>query len=768
MNFPELDSALWIASPLAGSPRTGVPAPYLRKAFHLNAEVKHATLQVTALGLYECEINAQRVSDSLFTPGWTDTSKRVQVQEYDVTSYLKMGDNAIGVLLGDGWHSGRVGWQRRESVGRRPQLLLHLTLHLANGETIFIRSDESWKTAPSPLLENDLIEGESYDSRQQNPAWSSPGCDERNWTPVILCEPPQGKLCAMVGPLVKRQETLSPICKKRITKGELFDGEGRFFDLGQNMTGWARITVKAAPGRTLKIRYAEMLNPDGTLYFESLRTARATDFYTCHSSEKETWEPRFTFHGFRYISIFGLQAGDEVDAEGIVIHSELPPTGHFACSNSMLNQLHHNISWGLKGNFLDVPTDCPQRDERLGWTGDAQVFIRTACFHRDVRSFFHKWLRDMRDAQRESGAIPSVVPNVANITVEDGGPAWSDAVIICPWTLYLCYNDLDILQEHYPAMKRYLEFIENHRCKDSIRSHPDVDAWGGHGDWLSMETNGTSRGTMPADLIGTAYFAYILSLMAETATLLSLPEEAEMYRERRVKVVQAFRDRFVTAQGQLVSGTQTAYVLALVFDLLPEHQRAVAGAELVRNIQKRDYHLSTGFVGTPYLLFALEKSGHLDVAYRLLEQTTYPSWLFPITNGATTIWERWDGWTPEKGFQNKDMNSFNHYAYGAVGAWMVQSVAGLDIDPKQPGYRHILFVPKPGGSLTWAEASLKTAQGTVSIRWELTQNGMEIALEVPSGCTATLFLPTEYGGETVNYTSGRFTLCCAGKKARAS
>lgn len=755
MKFPELKTASWIASPLAGSPRSFVPAPYLRREFDLTAPISTATLFATALGLYECEINGRRVGDAFFTPGWTDYRKRIQVQTYDVADYLHEGRNAIGALLGDGWYAGRVGASWRQRMGDRPQLCLALIVELANGATFTLHTDESWTTAPSPILENDLIQGEAYNSRLELPGWSTAGYDDARWSKVLLCDAPEGELSPMIGPLVKRQEILSPISKDRsiYIKGEGSEGETCLFDLGQNMTGWARITIKAAPGRTLRIRYAEVLNSDGTPYFENLRSARASDFYTCHSSEEETWEPRFTFHGFRYIFISGLAKGDQISCLGVVVHSELPATGHFACSNPLLNQLHRNIGWGLKGNFLDVPTDCPQRDERLGWTGDAQVFCRTACFHRDVRSFFHKWLRDMRDAQTEEGAIPSYLPLREGGVTHDGGPAWSDAVIICPWTIYLCYSDLDILRDHYPAMRRYLEFIEKHQCRDLIRVHPDMDSWSGFGDWLAIDEN------TPRDLIGTAFFAHDLSIMADTALLLGQPKESAAYENRRREVTEAFCHRFVTPQGLVVGNTQTGYVLALMFDLLPEHQRASAAAELVRDIRKRDGHLSTGFVGTPYLLFALEKAGYLDVAYRLLERESYPSWLFPVKNGATTIWERWDGWTPEKGFQDKNMNSFNHYAYGAVGAWMVQSVAGLDLDPKQPGYRHIRFRPRPGGTLTWAEASLKTEFGEAAIRWELeSENKLSIALKVPEGCTATLALPDEYENDVESYQSGFFTL----------
>jgi alpha-L-rhamnosidase len=376
----------------------------------------------------------------------------------------------------------------------------------------------------------------------------------------------------------------------------------------------------------------------------------------------------------------------------------------------------------------------------------------------DVRRFFHKWLRDMREAQRSDGAIPPVIPDVDCIEVGDGGPAWSDAVIICPWTIYLCYGDREILEAHYSTMVRYMEFIAKHRCVGLIRSHPDVDSWGGFGDWLALDGGDKTEGITPRDLIGTAFYAYGAGIMARVATLLGREDDAKMYRILHEKIVDAFRHRYITPDGLLVSGTQTSFVLALHFGLIPAEARKTAARELVRDIEKRKFHLATGFVGTPYLLSVLEENGYLDVAYKLLEQETFPSWLFPVKNGATTIWERWDGWTPEKGYQAKGMNSYNHYAYGAVGAWMVGSVAGLELDPDEPGYRHIIFRPRPGGTLTWAEARLDTPQGFAGIQWELTQDGLKLDLTVPSGSHASLNLPEAFSSPQKNFGPGKHAL----------
>lgn len=747
--------ASWIASPLVGSPYSGVIAPYVRKSFSLSQPHVTATLRVTALGLYECEINGRKVGDLVLTPGWTDYAKRVYFQTHDVTSLLQPGENAIGALLGDGWYCGQVAWHSRQLYGDRPLFLAQLEITFADGSREIIATDANWKTATSPVLQNDLLHGETYDARQERDGWSRGGFDDSDWAPVEIPESPAISLDEPVGPPVRRIEEIRPVS---LTPKVAWPMDAYIYDLGQNFSGRVRLTVKAARGRTIKLRYAEILNPDGSIYVANLRTAHTTDYYTCKGSEEEIWEPSFTFHGFRYVELTGLHKDEKADITGIVLHSDTAPTGSFACSHPLLNQLQKNIVWGQKSNFLEVPTDCPQRDERLGWTGDAQVFVRTASFNMDVQAFFHKWMQDMRDAQAANGAVPSVAPNRKFLgDQEEGGPAWSDATIICPWTIYLSYADQKILADHYEAMQRYMTFLADHRCKDFIRSHPDVDKWGGYGDWLALDGSGKTEGGTLKEFIGTALYAYDADLMSQIATILGHPDDARRYAELHQNIVQAFRRRFVTPEGLIAAGTQTAYVLALHFGLIPEENRDMAAQELVRDIKRREVHLATGFVGTPYLLSVLEKHGHLDVAYQLLEQETFPSWLFPIKNGATTIWERWDGWTPDKGFQDVGMNSFNHYAYGAVGAWMYQVVAGLDLDPKAPGYEHIIFQPKPGGTLTWAEARLKTPRGETAIRWDLKDGQFTSSVTVPTGSRAT-FHPPFGAAEAVALEAGTHQL----------
>ena len=753
--------AHWIASPFPESPSGSPPATYFRKAFRIDRPVASAHLKITALGLHEAELNGLRTDDHVFAPGWTNYNLRVPYRTHDVTALLSAGENVLGVILGAGWYCGYLGWKGRQIYGARPSLLCSLLISFLDGDSLAIGTDNSWKAAEGPILENDLLMGETYDARLELGNWSRAEFDDGSWAPVALANPAGNpELTPHLGPPVRRIQEIRPVSVREL------NAQSRIYDLGQNFAGRVRIKVKAPSGETFRFRHAEILTEDGELYTENLRLAKATEYYTSRGGGFETWEPRFTFHGFRYVEVQTSSPLADIFLEltGIVLHSDIRPTGSFRCSHELLNQLQHNIVWGQKSNFLEVPTDCPQRNERLGWTGDAQVFVRTASFNMDVRLFFHKWMQDVRDSQSVRGGIPAVNPDPNDIVErEDGGPAWSDATIICPWTIYLCYGDKDILRDHYASMVRYMDFMAAHRCKGHIRSHPDIDPWGGFGDWLALDGSGKTDGGTPRELIGTAFYAYDSQIMSRIASILGLDQDARRYQELHTATVEAFQKEFVTPDGLVTSATQTAYVLALHFGLIPEAARNRAVRELLRKIEENGYHLATGFVGTPYLLDVLESHGHLDVAYRLLEQESFPSWLFPVKNGATTIWERWDGWTPEKGFQDKGMNSFNHYAYGAVGAWMYRTVAGLDLDPHEPGYRHIIFRPRPGGSIKWAEARLETAFGLASIRWDLDGKNLKIEITVPPGCHGSLSTPGEFITTSAGYGPGTYHIIAVGK-----
>lgn len=743
-------TARWITSPVIGGPRTLTPASYFRTTFNLEQAPKSAVLHATALGLYDAEINGSPLGDQVLAPGWTNYRKRVYYQTHDVTPLLSAGENILGFILGDGWYSGHIAEKDRQIYGDRPQLLAQIKITAEDGTLILIGSGTEWQTTTGPILENDLIMGETHDARRELGAWSSPGYDDTTWVGALSAPDPGIVVEPSPGPPISRHELLPGILLNSFFLS--WEKKRLLYDFSQNLTGRIRITIRGKRGTHLSIRHAEILDPEGNLYTENLRSARATDYYTLRGEDSETWEPRFTFHGFRYseISWYGTPEDISVERiEAVVLHSDTPPIGEFSCSNPLLNQLEHNILWGQKGNFLDVPTDCPQRDERLGWTGDAQVFIRTAAFHMDVRGFFHKWLKDMRDAQYPDGSVPGIVPDTSSLVLSgDGGSGWADAALICPWTIYRCYGDLGILADHYGCMAGYMDYLAKNKVLGFIRSHPDLDEWGGFGDWLALDGSGRTEGGTAKDLIGTAFYANNADIMARTSELLGKTSEAADYRRLHADIKAAFQNRFVTSAGLIAGGTQTAHVLALHFDLVPEAVRATTARELVRKIVSNGLRLGTGFLGTPYLLHVLEATGNLETAYQLLEQESFPSWLFPVKNGATTIWERWDGWTPEKGFQTKAMNSFNHYAYGAVGDWMVSTAAGLELDPIVPGYKKILFKPRPGGSLTRADASLLTPQGKAAIAWKLAEGALLIDFTVPEGSSARLSPPSGWKADT--------------------
>ncbi len=732
--------AQWIGAPFSGGPRTTSPAPYLRKEFKVAKQVVSARLYATALGLYECYLNGTRVGDALLTPGWTDYNKHIQYQVYDVTELIQSGANACGAILGDGWSVGHIAWVGRQRYTDRPQLLAQIVLTYTDGSQEIIASDKSWKITQSPILESDMLMGESYDARRELTDWCNPGYDDSSWWSAEVFADHGAALVATNGPAVKRQEELRPVNIHEIPD---FVNQRWIFDLGQNMVGWIRLRVCGEKGRTISIRYAEVLNPDGTLYTANLRTARNTDYYTLKGGEEEIWEPHFLFHGFRYVELLGFPGiPTEETVTGIVIHSDIPQTGTFECSDPLINQLQHNIVWGQKGNFVDVPTDCPQRDERLGWTGDAQVFIRTAAFNMNVAGFFTKWTRDLEDAQFPDGAYPAVAPNPSAWSIGDGGPAWADAGVICPWTIYQCYGDIGLLEERYASMQRFIEFLSQ-TSQNGLRCYAEYTGWHGFGDWLALDGSDGREGGTSKELIGTAFFAYSSHLLAKIARILGKDEDADRYDNFSRQAREAFVKHFVLPDGTLKGGTQTSYVLALQFDLLPQDLRSIAAAELVRNIEERDNHLSTGFVGTPYLNWVLSEMDHLDTAYALLKQTTWPSWLYSVTQGATTIWERWDGWTHDKGFQDQGMNSFNHYAYGAVGAWMYAVIGGIDLDPEQPGYKHIIMRPQPGGGLTYAKAELHSMYGLIRSEWTLKDENFDWQITVPANTTATVYVPAK-------------------------
>ena len=533
-------------------------------------------------------------------------------------------------------------------------------------------------------------------------------------------------LVGIHGPPVRVTQHLTP---RRVTR---LAPDTYLFDLGQNMVGWVRLKVRGAAGTKVRLRFAEMLDKDGTIYTTNLRSAKATDTYVCRGRGTETWEPHFTFHGFRYVEVTGYPGEPGLDAvTGCVAGSDTPPAGTFECSHPMVNQLQHNIVWGQRGNFLSVPTDCPQRDERLGWMGDAQIFVRTATYNRDVAGFYEKWMQDVEDGQSDEGAFSDVSPRI--VDPNDGAPAWGDAGVIVPWTVYQAYGDLGIVNKHWEAMNHWMDYITSVNPNGLWLQRRNND----FGDWLSINAN------TPKDVLATAYYAYDAQLMARMAAASGRTDDAAKYDALFAHIKEAFNNAYVTPDGKIKGDTQTGYVVALKMGLLPDALRPLAARHLIDDIAAKDNHLSTGFVGVGYLCPVLTATGHNDVAYKLLLNDTFPSWGFSIKQGATTIWERWDGWTPDRGFQDPGMNSFNHYSLGSVGQWLYQDVAGIDTDPSQPGFKHILLHPHPGPGLTHASATYDSIHGRISSAWNTEHGGFAWNVSIPANTTATIWIPAQ-------------------------
>lgn len=699
------------------------PPRYLRTQFEVTKPVKRAVLYGTALGLIQLHLNGKSVSKDLFTPGWTDYNKRIYYSGYDVTSSLKQGVNGLGAVLGDGWYAGYVGYGRaRNHYGENNRVMVQLDVEYTDGAHEVIASNPNWKATTGPMLESDFLQGETYDARKELGDWATGHFTDAAWHPVDVTDKVSADLEAFPGVPVRPYTELHA---QKITSPK---ADTYILNLGQNMAGFARLKVKGTAGQKITLRFAEMLNPDGTLYTTNLRSARAIDTYVCKGNGVEVWEPSFTFHGFQYIEVSGLghqPAKDEV--VGVAISSDAPIAGHLETSDWMMNKLVSNALWTQHMNFIDTPTDCPQRDERLGWTGDAQAYIRTACMSADVHTFFKKWLVALDDAQRSDGQFPMVAP--LKVAEGDGGPAWADAGTICPWTIYDVYGDKRQLAEHYPQMKRFVEFMVKRSTSDLL----PPKQYHCFGDWLSIDEE------TPNDVIYEAYFALSTELLAKSATVLGYTEDAEHYRDLHARIRTAFQKAYF-ADGKVTGDSQCGYVLALQFELLEPDQAKVAAQRLADKLEARGWRLTTGFVGTRDVMHALSKIGRDDIAYRLLHSTQFPSWGFCIKNGATSIWERWDGWTPEKGFQDPGMNSFAHYAYGAVVSWMYAHIAG--IDNLTPGFEKVRIAPAIDPNLTFAKGSYDSIRGKIVSNWEVKGGKLKMHVVIPPNTTAEIHVPT--------------------------
>jgi alpha-L-rhamnosidase len=704
------------------------PDPLFRRNFDVAKSVTRARLYATALGVYELRMNGERVGKSHLAPGWTDYRKRVQYQTYDVTDLVQQGDNVVAAMLGAGWYAGHVAIFGPNQYGSTPHLLAQLELTYEDGTTEVVSTDDTWLGSSGPIEASDLLMGESYDARREQAGWDAPGFDAQEWTPADTGltghKGELGDLVAQNGPTVQVMQEIEPL---EMTEPE----PGKFvFDLGQNIVGNVRLRVEGQAGTTVRLRHAEVLNEDGTLYTDNLRSAKATDHYTLSGDGVETYEPRFTFHGFRYVEVSGYPGKPDLDAvTGRVLRSAAPVTAELKTSNQMVNQLVENIVWGQRGNFLSIPTDTPARDERMGWTGDINVFVGAAAYNMQVDPFLTKWLQDLRDAQLDNGAFTDVAPRVGFLG--GGAAGWGDAGVTVPWTLWKQYGDTRIIEDSYPSMTRWIDYLVEH-------SDGYIRPAEGYGDWLNVNDE------TPKDLIGTAYFAYSTRLVAEMAAAIGRTADAERYEALAADVTRAFRDAYVLQGGRVKGESQTAYVLALGFDLLPKNVRAAATGHLVDLIEGRDWHLSTGFLGTPDLLPVLSANDELDVAYRLLLQDTYPSWGYQIDRGATTMWEHWDSIKPDGSFQNPAMNSFNHYAYGAVGEWMYRNIAGISSDSSDghgTGFKKITIRPRPGGRIQHASASYQSVYGEIATSWRRQDHRFELDVTVPANTTATVHVP---------------------------
>lgn len=711
------------------NPSTSAPCPYFRREFELKSIPERAVLYITARGLFEAKINGKRVGNDHFVPGWTDFRKQIQFVSYDVTHLLKNGKNAAGAILGDGWYCGYLSGRVRNTYGNHPELLFQLEIKYADGSSEMIVSGKDWKCTSGPILASDIYDGEQYDARLEMPGWDSVDFDDSKWKKAVLSES-ASKSPALVQKCchpVRRIMELKPVNILNPQK-DIY-----IWDFGQNISGRMKIRFKGQRGVLYSFHFGEMLNPDGTLYNLNYRSAKSTDYYTCSGPVDKfvEYEPFFTFHGFRYLQINGFQYSnvkiEDIDVVAVVMHSDLEVTGSFECGVKKVNQLYSNICWGQRDNFLEIPTDCPQRDERLGWTGDAEVFAATAAFNMNVNSFFRKWLRDLREAQREDGAVPCIVPNIFNTGW--GAAAWADAAVRVPWIMYQRYGDRVILAESFDSMKKWVDY-QKESSNGLIR--PET----AYGDWLSLSAIKT-----PSPLIGTAFFAENARILSKTAAILKKKSDSAYYAELAGEVKNAFQKEFAGSDGLLKVKTQTACVLALQFDLLTSEQRNKNGELLVRLIRENGNRLSTGFVGTPWLTSALSKCGYPETAYDLLLQEEYPSWLFSVNQGATTIWERWNSYTVKDGFGNVNMNSFNHYSYGAVAEWMTSCAGGIRFDEDTPGGRVLCFAAEPDRRLKYIKCSLETPYGKASSEWKFTLRSWTWKISAPCNTCVKVKLP---------------------------
>lgn len=734
-------------------------APLLRRSFTLDeghGAVQKAELTVSALGVCDATINGQPVSEDLLTPGWTSYEWRLRYATYEVSALLSP-ESTIGIALGNGWYRGRLGWgEGATPYGKELAAFAQLRITFTDGHEQIVVTDDSWSAGASATTANDIYDGQSIDARRRIPGWDTPTFDDDGWVGVHEVEYNLNNLEAYVGPAIRRQDEIAPVRTWTSPNGKIL------VDFGQNLVGWVRLKLSGPAGSTVTVRHAEVLE-NGELGVRPLRSAKATDHFI-FSGGNDEFEPTLTFHGFRYVEVEGWPGGvDAITADAltaVVVSSDLRRIGHFETSNPLLNRLHENVVWGMRGNFLDVPTDCPQRDERLGWTGDIAAFAPTAAFLSDSSGFLRNWLRDLALEQtHHDGIVPFVVPDILKymehppeFTPFNSTAVWSDAAVWVPWALWQAYGDEELVHEAFPAMASHLRRVR------SLLSDTGVwDKGFQFGDWLDPDAAPDNPADAKADkgVVATACAFRSASMASDMARALGRSAEAAEFADLAGQLRAAFHTAYVADQ-RILSDCTTVYSLAITFGLLDDHEVTWAGDRLAELVAESGFHISTGFAGTPFITDALSSTGHLEEAYQLLLQQENPSWLYPVTMGATTIWERWDSMLPDGSINPGEMTSFNHYALGAVADWMHRVVGGLS--PLEPGYRQILVSPQPGGDLTWAESRLETPYGLAAVRWEQNGEGLSVTATVPAGVTAVVRVPgqpeCEVGGGVHTFGTG--------------
>lgn len=710
------------------------PAAMFRKEFTLRKKIESARLYVSAFGSYRMFLNGKRVGTDFLTPEFTNYNKRLIYQTYDVTELLSKGENAVGSLLGDGWFGSPLGWNGESDLfaSHPNRLLAEIHVQYKDGTTEKILTDETWKSDRSPILKSEIYSGEFYDARLEQDGWMNIGFDDGEWAGVNVATNNYDILSAQVNTPVEITKLVKPAEIRQVGK------QRWIIDMGQNLVGWVHLKVQGEVGEIVKLRFAEILQSPDTLYVDNLRGATATDSYVLKGSGEESYSPYFTFHGFRYVEVIGYpgELSDEaITAE--VISSVDNPTGVVETSSSLVNKMYSLGIWGQRGNFVSVPTDCPQRDERLGYTGDGQVFWRTGTYNFDVAAFTHKWMNDVRDEQTVDGGFPNTAPAVPKSNRKNGAPGWEDAGVIVPWSSWLQYGDESIIRENWPAMVRYMDYVEG-------TSEEYIRPGGFLGDWLAPDPS------TPNNLISTGLWGMTARMMSQMATAIGKEEEATQYNELKKRIQTAFHQTFIADDGTIGSGSQTSYSVALHTGMVPDTLKEVVTDKLVKAIESRDWHVSTGFLGTPYLLFALSDNGRADVAYRLLQNETYPSWGYMIKNGATTWWERWNSDTG-----SPKMNSFNHYAFGSVVEWIYRAMLGINTDPKDPGFKKIIIKPvfDSTGRITRAKGEYESVYGKIVSQWQQeSEHTVRLKVEIPANTTATIIIPESMDIKGINNT----------------